>query len=67
MFPPQSVYPNSIHRITILFDRGDPRQRELFRSFRDAFGEHHAEIEALQSSLHACLHLYPGGARRSAA
>ena len=62
MFPPQSVYPNSIHRITILFDRGDPRQRELVRALRDAFGEHHSDIEALYSSRLVCLHLYPGGA-----
>ncbi len=62
MFPPQAVYPSGTHRITILFDRGDPRQCELFRAFRDAFGEIHSDIEALYSSRLVCLHLYPGGA-----
>ena len=62
MFLRQSVYPNTICRITILFDRGDPRQRELFRGFRAAFGEYHSDIEALCSPRLVCLHLYPGGA-----
>ena len=62
MFPPQSVYSNSIHCITILLNRGDLRQRELFPTFRDAFGEHHSDIETLNSSRYVCLHLYPAGA-----
>ena len=67
MFPPQVVYPNSIHRITILFDCADPQQHDLLRGFEDASGEHHSDIEALYSSRYVCLHLYPGGARRLAA
>jgi hypothetical protein len=62
MFPPRSVCPSGIHRITILFDHEDSQQRELLQAFRDAFGEHHSNTEALCSSRHVCLSLYPGGA-----
>jgi hypothetical protein len=62
MFPPRSVYPKSSHHITVVFDRGDRRQLALLRAFRNAFGEHHSDTEALHSPRHVYVHFYPGGA-----
>ena len=53
--------------VIFIGDAEDMGQWELLRGYENAFGERHADIEALYSSRYVCLHLYPGGARRLAA
>ena len=62
MFPPlPAVYRNKPHSITLVLDTEAANAHHVLRSFRDAFGEHHSDIEALDPPRHVCLHLYPGG------
>jgi hypothetical protein len=67
MFAPKPEYLNARQRITIIFDCGNRKQRQLLRALQGAFGEHHSEVEALYPPRHFCLQLYPGGALELAA
>ena len=58
----QEVYSKNPHSMTLLFDAEAPNARKVLRAFKDAFGEHHSDIETLYPPRHFCLHLYPGGA-----
>ena len=58
----QKVYLENAHSITLLFDAKAPNAREALWAFRNAFGEHRSDIEALYPLHHFCLHLYPGEA-----
>jgi hypothetical protein len=60
----QEVYRENPHSITLFFDAKAPNACEALRTFRNAFGENHSDIEALYPPHHFCLH--PGGALEGA-
>ena len=56
------VYRENLHSITIFFDAKAPNARKVLRSFKDAVGERHSDIEVLYPPRYSRLHLFFGGA-----
>ena len=62
MFPPQAVYPKYPHSITLVVNAEAPNAQKMLGAFKNAYGEHHLDLETLNPPHPFRLHLYPGSA-----